>query len=93
MSSYPFKWRTLHENEKLDDKYLCSEENPHHDYLKVDDDTNGFVMPRKFVEDKINEKIYNMEVRKDDLWIVTFPKCGTNWTSVIRFEYVLLCRV
>ena len=40
---------------------------------------NGFVMPRYFAEN-LEEKIYNFELREDDIWIVTYPKSGTTWT-------------
>ena len=41
---------------------------------------NGFVMPRYFAEN-LEKKIYNFELRDDDIWIVTYPKCGTTWTQ------------
>ena len=40
---------------------------------------NGVVMPKRFVE--VSEKLYNFELRDDDIWIVTFPKSGTTWTQ------------
>lgn len=27
------------------------------------------------------ERIKNFEVFEDDVWVVTFPKCGTTWTQ------------
>ena len=29
------------------------------------------------------EKLKNLKVRGDDIWIVTYPKCGTHWTMQI----------
>ena len=32
---------------------------------------------------KLGEKIYNFKIRPDDIWIITYPKCGSTWTQVI----------
>lgn len=30
---------------------------------------------------KFAEKIRNFKVREDDVWILSYPKCGTTWTQ------------
>jgi len=35
----------------------------------------GVYMPERFLD--VAEEIYNFEVRPTDIWVVTYPKCGT----------------
>jgi estrone sulfotransferase len=48
---------------------------------------NGFIRvnPSGFVflteTEKYLERLRHFEVREDDIWICTFPKCGTTWTQ------------
>ena len=40
----------------------------------------GILMPRDF--EKLAEEIYTMDVRPDDVWMITYPKAGSTWTQV-----------
>ena len=35
------------------------------------------------------ERIKNMKIFEDDLWIITPPKCGTTWTQVNKITIKL----
>ena len=37
---------------------------------------------------KVAERIYNFKVRPDDIWIITYPKCGTTWMQVVLDTYL-----
>lgn len=35
---------------------------------------DAFFMPAQF--ESVAKSIYEFEVREDDIWVITFPKCG-----------------
>ncbi|XP_066994281.2 luciferin sulfotransferase [Anabrus simplex] len=39
----------------------------------------GCLLPAPYTDHV--QKLKNFEVREDDVWIVTFPKCGTTWSQ------------
>ena len=74
----------LFEIQKPEDEILKKIETYYIDDLvkiSLKDDSEKFcIMTRKFVENDL-ERIKSMEIFEDDIWIVTFPKCGTTWTQ------------
>ena len=43
---------------------------------------NGLVVP-KVVKQEVLDKLKELSLRDDDVWIVTYPKAGTTWTQYI----------
>jgi hypothetical protein len=71
---------------KLSDKVIDKVVTPAtHSYVEISDKNNPndhCVIMQKYI-DLCAEKIKNFEVYEDDVWVVTYPKCGTTWTLVM----------
>ena len=65
----PHEWRELDGEAKR----LLEANLSHPDLVQYD---TGLVMPRVFAE-TMADKVYSLEVREDDIWVVSFPKTGT----------------
>ena len=43
-------------------------------------------LPKNMLD--IHHQIYNFELRSDDIWILSYPKCGSNWTQEMVWQIV-----
>lgn len=54
-----------------------------HDHVEVtlaEGSERSCLMIKKYM-DQFAERVKKMEIYGDDIWVVTFPKCGTTWTQ------------
>ena len=72
-------WKNLQEEEKTNHNELWGETSTQKDpIISV---PYNVMMPKYY--SPVADRILNFEVRADDIWIVTYPKCGTTWTQEI----------
>ena len=77
MSIYPFKWNPISDDVKKQRQKIYTSPSSLDGLVS---DPLGIYIPQSM--EKVAEKVYNFKVRPDDIWIVTYPKCGTTWTQV-----------
>ena len=80
--SYPFKWVPVSKELEGKRKRLYGEGSNVHTAL-VSEPLHIHIPDTM---KKVAEKIYNFKVKPDDIWIITYPKCGTTWTQVVHFN-------
>jgi len=74
-------WETLPKEERTKTNYdqLFGDNSPMFD--PIISTPYNVIMPKAY--QKMADTILNFEVRPDDIWIITYPKCGTTWTQEI----------
>ena len=70
-------WNELEDDERQRVEELYKPPSTIRDLVRFE---NGVLLPRLFVTNNWAERIRNLEVRKDDIWILSYPKTGTTWT-------------
>ena len=75
----PFSWKGISEKEKEERRSLFGCHSTALD--PIVSVPNGIIMPKAY--ELSSNEIYNFKARPDDVWIVTYKKCGTTWTQEI----------
>ena len=89
MASYPFTWTTISQEER-DERAKMYEDIPASRFINMKRcDQDGLMMPSSFVNNGEDKKIWEMKPRPDDIWIVTYPKCGTTMTQELVWQVII----
>lgn len=90
--AYPFTFTAISQEEKDERAKLWT--NPVSVMVDmVRCDQNKVLLPKAFVDEKIGEKIWNFEPRPDDIWMVTYPKCGSTLGQELLWQLTTGCDV
>ena len=76
-----YKFQVLDEEEDKIVKKHFKGDGPHSNLVKVVDSNNDYLVTVNETFKEISHLYYDFKLRKDDVWIITAPKCGTTWTQ------------
>jgi len=89
---YPFTWTAISQEEKDERaKMWNGPASVMVDMVRCDQ--MNVLVPKAFVDENVGEKIWKFEPRPDDIWMVTYPKCGSTLGQELLWQLTTGCNV